>query len=222
MSMFARLPERAAHVLLDSAIERTYPAGTIIYREPLPGSSNAMLALLVSGLLRLYVTSPEGREVTIRYYREGDALGIASVVAGGAPATLEAVTDSRVVSFQVDVMRHLVKKDVAVANLVAENLAQSAFRIQEMLVDNVFGSVRNRVASHLIDLAVPDRNGSLVAHISHQDLADAIGSVREVVSRVLGVLREEGAVIRDRDGITLVDVPRVYEVAGRAMPISRM
>lgn len=220
MSMFARLPERAATVLLDSAIEKEYEAGDEIYREPVPGSRSAILALVVSGLLRLYVTSAEGREVTLRYDREGDVLGLSSVVAGGAPATLEAVSDSHIVLFQVDVMRYLVKKNPVVASLVAENLAQSVFKIQEMLVDNVFGSVRNRVASHLIDLAVTDDSGKLVAHISHQDVADAIGSVREVVSRVLGALRNEGLISRDRDGITLVDIPALYAIANRPLPVT--
>ena len=214
-SVLARLPARTAHALLDSAAERELAAGTIAYREPTPQAPHAILWLVVSGLLRVYVASPEGRELTIRYDREGAVLGLSSVVTGGSPGRLEAITRSRVLCMQVDVMRHLIKTDVAVANVVLDSLAASLFMIQGMLVGNVFGSVRTRVANHLIDLAVPAQDGHLIVRASQQDIADAIGSVREVVSRVLGALRDEGLISREADGINLIDVAGLHRVAHR-------
>jgi CRP/FNR family transcriptional regulator len=72
-----------------------------------------------------------------------------------------------------------------------------------MACNNVFLSVRQRVARHLLDLAVQEQPAGLVVHASHQDIADAIGSVREVVSRVIRELRTEGLVTRSGDTIVL-------------------
>jgi CRP/FNR family transcriptional regulator len=71
---------------------------------------------------------------------------------------------------------------------------------------SAFGTVRQRVARHLLDLASTTQAGpALVVTISQQELADAVGSVREVVVRVLRELREEGYVETGHDGITLLD-----------------
>jgi CRP/FNR family cyclic AMP-dependent transcriptional regulator len=59
--------------------ERTdYPAGTTIYRE----GAAPRAVLVIDGLLRVYMTSAEGRQVTVRYARDADVLGIAVLVGG--------------------------------------------------------------------------------------------------------------------------------------------
>ena len=70
-----------------------------------------------------------------------------------------------------------------------------------------FGSVRQRVATHLLDLA-SDRQrpgGRLVARVSQQELADAAGSVREVVARALRDLRAAGMVATAADRVVILD-----------------
>jgi glyoxylase-like metal-dependent hydrolase (beta-lactamase superfamily II) len=83
----------------------------------------------------------------------------------------------------------------------------------------VFGSVRQRVAAHLLDLA-SDRQrpgGRLVARVSQQELADAAGSVREVVARALRDLRVAEIVATAADSVVILDPARLYaESAGAA------
>jgi CRP/FNR family transcriptional regulator len=83
--------------------------------------------------------------------------------------------------------------------------------VLEELSGDVFGSVRQRVARHLLDLA--DRReatASLVARASQQELADAVGSVREVVARVLGELRRQGLIEPGPGGIRLLDAQGLF------------
>jgi len=65
--------------------------------------------------------------------------------------------------------------------------------VLEELAGNAFATVRQRVARHLLDLAAsrPTTAGRLTAIVSQQDLANSVGSVREVVARVLAELRTE-------------------------------
>lgn len=63
------------------------------------------------------------------------------------------------------------------------------------LARNTFFPVRARIARHLLDLSASQQHGrDLQARVTQQELADAVGSVREVVIRALARLREEGVV----------------------------
>jgi CRP/FNR family cyclic AMP-dependent transcriptional regulator len=72
--------------------------------------------------------------------------------------------------------------------------------------------VRQRVAAHLLDLASDHQppDGRLVALVSQQELADAVGSVREVVARVLRDLRVAGIVATAPDSVAILDPARLH------------
>ena len=80
-SFLARLPPEVRDGLRAEGERADYPAGTTVYRA----GSAPQAALVVRGLLRVFLTSAEGRQVTVRYARPGDVLGIA-VLVGGPPA----------------------------------------------------------------------------------------------------------------------------------------
>ena len=79
-SFLARLPPELVGNLLAEGEGSDYPAGTVIYRE----GSAARTALVIKGLLRVYMSSAEGRQVTVRYARPADVLGIAVMVGGAS------------------------------------------------------------------------------------------------------------------------------------------
>jgi CRP/FNR family transcriptional regulator, cyclic AMP receptor protein len=96
-------------------------------------------------------------------------------------------------------------------------MAGSLFNIQERLAHNVFAPVRSRVARYLLDVATPAGAGhvaapshvaepSHVAAASYEDIAGAIGTVREVVARTLAALRDDGLIRRTEEGIALIDL----------------
>jgi CRP-like cAMP-binding protein len=76
----------------------------------------------------------------------------------------------------------------------------------------MFLPVQARVARHLIHLAVL-QSDVLVVTAGHQEIADAIGSVREVVSRAMGWMREEGLIARRGNQTILTDVARLRVIA---------
>ena len=82
----------------------------------------------------------------------------------------------------------------------------------EQTAVNAFGSVRQRVAAHLLDLASDHQrpSGRLVARVSQQELADAAGSVREVVARALRDLRIAGIVATAADSVMILDPGQLY------------
>ena len=82
---------------------------------------------------------------------------------------------------------------------------------------HAFANVRQRIARHLLDLASDQQHpDELAASISQQELADAVGSVREVVVRVLRELREERTVETRRDRIIIRDPERLSGIVSRS------
>jgi len=97
---------------------------------------------------------------------------------------------------------------------LAEEVTRRLYEVLEAFSGNVFGSVRQRVARHLIDLAADRQQGALlIAPVSQQALADAVGTAREVVARTLHDLRRAGLVDTAKKGIVLVDPDGLSEVA---------
>ena len=73
-------------------------------------------------------------------------------------------------------------------------------------VCNTFWPVRRRLARHLLDLAANAQRGEdLLVRASHQELADHIGTVREVVARTPATLRTDGYLVTEGNLIRLVD-----------------
>src|SRR3954447_2774160 len=188
--------------LLADAVRLDVPAGSVLYRE---GEASRM-GVVVAGLMRVYLTSAEGRQVTVRYAREGEVLGTAVAVFGPIAVGAQALTDSTLLILNVNAVRALGQTDAAFAWAVAEEVARRLNDVLEVFAGAAFGSVRQRIARHLLDLAAEQPPADrLVSPVSQQDLADAVGSVREVVTRVLRDMRDEGLVDTTRHGIVLLD-----------------
>jgi CRP/FNR family transcriptional regulator, cyclic AMP receptor protein len=146
--------------------------------------------LVVQGLLRVFMTSPDGRQVTVRYAREADVLGIAVMVGGPANVAVQTITDSSLFSIDGRRLTETARRDARVAWALAEELHRQLYDNLQQTAINTFGSVKQRVAAALPDLASAQRpQDRLVAQVSQQELADAVGSVREVVARALRELR---------------------------------
>jgi CRP/FNR family cyclic AMP-dependent transcriptional regulator len=211
-SFLAGLPPELVGRLRDEGERADYPAGTTVYRA----GSDPQAALVARGLLRVFLTSAEGRQVTVRYARPGDVLGIAVLVGGPASTSVQAVEPSSVFRIGARTLIAAARRDPRVSWAIAEELNRRLYEVLEQTAVNAFGSVRQRVAAHLLDLA-SDRqrpHGRLAARVSQQELADAAGSVREVVARVLRDLRVAGIVATTADSVVILDAARLYAESG--------
>lgn len=161
--------------------------GATVYTE----ADAERFAVMVRGLLRVYMHTSDGRQVTVRYVRRGGLLGAPALVGGPAPVFVQALTDSTVYFMDVARVKRLAQEDAAVALVLAEECVHRLYDVLEELAGNTFASVRQRVVRHLLDLAAsrPASDGRLTAVVNQQELANSVGSVREVVARVLHELR---------------------------------
>jgi CRP/FNR family transcriptional regulator, cyclic AMP receptor protein len=209
-SALRTLPAPLITQLTAAAVRHRVAAGATVYRE---GDTVPHLQLVVSGLIRVYVSAPDGRTLTARYCRPGSLLGAATLFAAdfAMPAGIQALVESDLLAMRPATVVRLADRDVLLARALLGETSERALAFTAEVAGTAFTSIRERVARHLLDLAAEHQRGpDLVARISQQELADAVGSVREVVVRVLRELRAEGIVDTTRREIVIHDPERLW------------
>lgn len=223
-SLLASLPGPLLAELVQGGTPVTLPQGRIAYR----GGDEERCGLIVSGLCRQYLVHANGREVTLRYAGPGIFAGAVIVASGRTPSWVQAVTDMTTISFNVEKIRGLAQKHAGLAWAMAQEIARTHRELLRVMADTAFGTVRQRTARHILDLALSQAGSldqstlppNLVARITQQELADAVGSVREVIARMLHDLRADGIVDSAPGRITVLDPVRlVKEADSEAIPV---
>jgi CRP/FNR family cyclic AMP-dependent transcriptional regulator len=203
-SHLAELPDEVRTAMLADAFMMTAPAGTPI-GEP---GNGAVLVLIHSGLTRIVLEAPDGRMATIRYAGQGQVLGLPSVIAGSSPCNGYAITECEMTVLDPGTLRRFGQSDVRVAWALARQVARICYEVVDTLGGNVFGTIDQRVSRHLLDMSVRTPDG-LVVLADQRELAQSVGSVREVVARSIRALREQGALSRLAGGGLLIERPDV-------------
>lgn len=223
-SSLALLQVPATQPLLVRARLVRIRAGSVTHRE---GETAEHLELVVDGLVRVFVGAPDGRTLTVRYCRRGALIGAVSMYATEfrMPAGIQAVVDTRVLRLAPDVVRRTAAQDPRVADALLRELADRVVNFVQEIGGSAFTTVRQRVARHLLDLAAQESRTTrgtqvvLTVRVSQRQLAEAVGTVREVVVRVLRDLRESGVIRTHAGRIDIVDPLRLsQEQGGTSVP----
>ncbi len=196
------------------------PAGQTIGRQ---GGECAHLALVAEGTARVYRLGENGREITLYRIRPGEScvLTASCILRQGAfPAfaQCETAVDAVLVS-QGEVerwMRDYPAWRAFVFGLVSDRLLE----VIELLDAVAFGRLDRRLAALLCSRLGPSGLGAgAEIPVTHQALAAELGSSREVVSRLLGSLEDQGIVATGRGTIRVLDPQRLAVVSGEACDI---
>jgi CRP/FNR family transcriptional regulator len=175
-------------------------------------TSPPVLAML-DGVARVFMWTAGGRQLTLRYLRPGDVVGLGAALGDGIEVSTEAVTDTTAAVVSVEHLRELSAGHPELSWAIARQVAGWACDVVLAVADLEHRPMTARVAAHLLELATPASDGEFVVHVSHQGLADAAGSVREVVTRALRQLRETGVVDTRHGTVIIVDSIRLARIA---------
>ena len=172
-----------------------------------------MLYRLHHGLVRLHTVDDDGFGVTLRYVKPGDYFGEEAFTGHDRRYFAEAITDSGAEAFDPNSL------DRSELLSVTQFLASSIGRMNRSLLRLAGKPLRARVAAELLELSDTDLaergpDGSAVIHLTHDDLAAAVGSVRETVTKVIGELVRSGAVQAGYAKIKVRNAELLNEIAG--------
>ena len=198
------LTPAAREQLLRTSRRVDYRAGSIVYR---PGEGERVL-IVTGGIVRIYFQGAEGRQATVLFGHSGSIVGVVNVL-GEIPQLFgQAIVRTSAIQVDHRVFRELVNRDLSTANVVAAYVAMRLRKTMELVGLRTIGSIRERLAYDLLDRACREQlaSGRLIVEASQTELADSIGTSREVAARALAVLRSEG-LVTTRRGIVQIESP---------------
>jgi CRP-like cAMP-binding protein len=216
----------AAYAIARSAIELDLPGGEAvprIFSEDERFVNVGPLGVVIRGLVRIFVLS-DTRQVTIQYASDGDVFAVPLLASANGASRLtsagQALADSRLLLFSAKTFAELAQRDLTVAGVAINGLRSALYTSISVAVENVLWPLRQRVARHLLDLG--RREGrEVVVPVTVQDIADATGTVREVVTRLLKEMRQEGLIDREGGKLVLRDLRGLHCVAsGEPVPLA--
>ena len=186
---------------------RTVKKGTSVH-----DSSEECLGLITvrSGQLRTYILSEDGREITINRLFEYDVtLLSASCVLPDMQfnVVIEAEKDSQFWSIPACLFKNLMDESLVVAkyanNLISGNFSELMWLMEQIM----WKSMDKRLAAFLVEESRLD--GSTVLKITHEKIANHMGTAREVVTRMLRYFQAEGMVKLTRGAIEITDMKKL-------------
>lgn len=198
--------------LLDSLIARKVEKGTVIHN----GSMDCTGLLVVeSGQLRAYILSDEGREITLyRLFDRDICLLSASCMIRSIQfdVTVVAEKDTRLWIIPAEVYKGVMESSAPAANFTNELMATRFTDVMWLIEQIMWKSLDKRLAAFLLEEAAIE--GSNELKITHEAIANHMGSHREVITRMLRYFQGEGLVRLSRGMVAILDEERLKSLAG--------
>lgn len=183
------------------------------------GEPSAGFYLLCRGKARIFRTAADGREQTFRLVGAGDTFNEVPIFDGAPnPATVETIEPSEVILIPSESLVRTIRRQPEVGMALLRHFARRLRSFTELVEQISLQTVQGRLARYLYQLAreegVRTEEGIVVPRtITQQDLASLVGSVREVVSRTLKVMSEDGIVEVRRKDIVIRDLKALRRLA---------
>ena len=186
-------------------------AGTVVHN----GSMDCLGLLLIrSGQLRVYTLSSEGREITLyRLFDHDICLFSASCVMPNIQfeVIIEAEKDCEMWVLPSCLFKDLMEESAVVANYANQLISSRFSEVMWLMEQIMWKSFDKRLASFLLEESVLEN--STVLKITHEKIANHMGTAREVVTRMLRYFQSEGMVKLTRGAVELVDKGRLEALA---------
>jgi global nitrogen regulator NtcA len=178
-----------------------------------PGDPAERVYLLRRGAVRLSRVYESGEEITVALLRENSLFGVLSLLTGQrSDRFYHAIAFTRVelVTAPATSVRKAIEQDASVGLLLLQGLSSRILQTETMIETLTHRDMSSRLVSFLLvlcrDFGVPGNEGITIdLRLSHQAIAEAIGSTRVTITRLLGDLRQEGLLQIDRKKITVFD-----------------
>ena len=186
--------------ILNSLTERKVSKGTVIHNGNMDCTG---LLLVKSGQLRAYILSDEGREITI--YRLFSASCIMRSIQ--FEVTIEAEKDTELWVIAAETYQGIMEESAPVSNYTNELMSSRFSDVMWLMEQIMWKSLDKRVAAFLLEEASIE--GANRLKITHETIANHLGSHREVITRMLRYFQNEGMVKLSRGTIEITNTEKL-------------
>ncbi|MCK5124682.1 MAG: Crp/Fnr family transcriptional regulator [candidate division Zixibacteria bacterium] len=197
--------------LADIVLIRTVDKGEILF---LQGDRANGFYTLLSGLIRIYKASPEGKEYTLHIIRPGQMFAEAAIFSGEVyPANSLALEESVVVFFAKDRFVNLLANSPQISLKMISALSGFVRDFNQQIENLSLKEVSARLALFLLSQAEASGQNKIVLDTSKSELANSIGTISETLSRNFRKMKELGIIEIDGKSITILNFDKLKAIS---------
>lgn len=213
LPVWDKLSKSQQDTLINSTVNRKFKKGEILHN----GSGDCTgLILIISGQLRAFTISEDGREITIyRLFNRDICIFSASCIMNSIQfdITITAEKDTEVLVIPSEVYKNIMEVSAPLSNYTNEIMA-SRFSDVMWLIDQVmWKSFDKRLADFLLNET--NIEGTNTLKITHETIGNHLGNPREVVTRMLKYFVNEGLISLSRGTIVIIDKNGLEKIINR-------
>ncbi|TGE38210.1 Crp/Fnr family transcriptional regulator [Desulfosporosinus fructosivorans] len=181
------------------ASEIKYPKGQIIFST---GQRTNEIYFIKSGLVKIYRTTSDGRQVSVALRYPGDFIGLAEVLSNVNEREYGAQAMDRVSILIIwkDSFKEMLAEMPEFAEKIIRLMSDRLREAQNTIYDFIMNPIQGRLAMLLLNMAerVGNKGADGIIHVrlqvTQEELACVIGSARQTISSLLNLLREDGSI----------------------------
>lgn len=209
--IYDKLTTEEQTMLTKHAHLHTFTKDTLIHN----GANDCLgLILIKSGQLRAFITSDDGREITIyRLFDRDMCLFSASCMMNNIQfdVIITAETDCEVWVIPTDIYKKIMEQSATLANYTNQLMAGKFTEVMWLIEQIMWKSIDVRLAAFLLEES--SLAESLILHITHEKIANHMGTAREVITRMLKYFQSEGIVTLTRGIIEIIDIDKLQNIS---------
>ena len=214
--LFDRLSEPDLQRLASLSHMRQYPRGRPILLNTEPDSD--LICLVKAGRVKISAISPDGKEQILALLERGDVFGELAAAGTASSTRVEAFDHTVVCTLQRTLFEEILRRTPEVALRVIAVLARRLRTAEQEIEDLALRDVPGRLAALLLRMAEEygEPHGSAIRlslRLTHQDIAEMVGSTRETITTILSRFRDGGVVTVDHRTLIIVQAARLREIA---------
>ncbi|MGM9550938.1 MAG: Crp/Fnr family transcriptional regulator [Clostridia bacterium] len=211
LSFWNNLTDNEKETAVRGSVVKTYNKGTYIY-----GFTDACLGFVYvkKGSIRVYITSDEGREITLFHIAEGDKCILSSACAlSGVLLDVQMVAeeDIELLAIGAGTFEKLAQSNIYVKSFAYELTSKRLSSVVWILEQILFSHFDSRMAQFLI--SAYERTGEKTIKMTQETIAREVNSAREVVARMLKQFENDGIISIKRGTITIKDLNALEKIA---------
>ena len=215
--LFCNLSKPAVEHLQSIKSTATYPKGAMLFVE---GQESRGAFILCKGKAKLYTSSAEGRTIILRIVMPGEVLGLTSTIADKPyEATVEVLEPSQVNFLpKADFLKFLNQHSDASMHVAKQLSANCVGAYEEIRCLGLSASSAEKLARMLLTWATAELKGAekkevrITLSLTHEEIAQMIGSSRETVTRLFGEFRQKQLLTVKGSSVWLRDLPALQQI----------